>query len=167
MTLSSLKAALFHATGQHDRRHFVVGLLIFIVFFWGQKFIMTPEILASVWGFLLSLLFFCVNCYIIYTLCARRLKDMGRSVWAFTAMICLELMVVITTMFKFGGSDYFSAFAQYERKEDIPDEIKTQIIADYQAGLEANLSTITILFWIVPVAFILWLSLSPTKKSGA
>jgi len=85
---------------------------------------------------------------------------MGRSVWAFTGMITLELGVIITAMMAFGGAEYFSAFAVYERKEEIPQEVRDEIIATYQATLEAHHTQTTILFWVVPILFCLWLAIA-------
>ena len=151
--------SLLHAAGRHGRKSFIVGLLVFTIIYWPQRFIIGP-ILDNVWGFLLSLFFFGFNCYVIYALCAKRLHDMGRSVWAFTAMITLELAVIIITMMTFGGADYFSAFAVYDRKDEIPQEVRDEIISTYQATLEAHHTQTAIIFWIVPVLFCLWLALA-------
>ena len=150
--------SLLHASGRHGRKSFIAGLVVFAIIYWPQRFIVEP-ILGNIWGFYLSLFFFGLNCYVIYALCAKRLHDMGRSVWAFTAMISLELCVIITTMLAYGGADYFAAFSVYDRKEDIPEEARQDIITAYQAGIEAHLTEITILFWVVPVLFCLWLAL--------
>ena len=95
---------------------------------------------------------------------------MGRSVWALTAMITLELVVIIGTMMAFGGAEYFSAFYQFDRKEVIPEDVKQGIISAYQANIEAHITQITILFWVVPVVFCLWLaatkSQAKTNKYG-
>ena len=159
-----LLKSLLQASGRHGRVSFSVGLLVFAILYWPQQFIVKP-ILGNIWGFYLSLLFFGFNCYVIYALCAKRLHDIGRSVWAFTAMISLEICVIITTMLAFGGADYFSAFAVYDRKDEIPEEVRETIIATYQAGIEAHLTEITILFWIVPVLFCLWLALAKGELS--
>ena len=151
--------SLLHAAGRHGRKSFIVGLLVFTIIYWPQRFIIGP-ILDNVWGFLLSLFFFGFNCYVIYALCAKRLHDMGRSVWAFTAMITLELAVIIITMMAFGGADYFSAFAVYDRKDEIPEEVRQEIIATYQENIAANLTEITILFWVIPILFCLWLAIA-------
>ena len=151
--------SLLHAAGRHGRKSFIVGLLVFTIIYWPQRFIIGP-ILDNVWGFLLSLFFFGFNCYVIYALCAKRLHDMGRSVWAFTAMITLELAVIIITMMTFGGADYFSAFAVYDRKDEIPEEVRQEIIATYQETIAANLTEITVLFWVIPILFCLWLAIA-------
>ena len=151
--------SLLHAAGRHGRKSFIIGLLVFTIIYWPQRFIVGP-ILDNVWGFLLSLFFFGFNCYVIYALCAKRLHDMGRSVWAFTAMITLELAVIIITMMAFGGADYFSAFAVYDRKDEIPEEVRQEIIATYQENIAANLTEITILFWVIPILFCLWLAIA-------
>ena len=88
---------------------------------------------------------------------------MGRSVWALTAMITAELIVIIATMMAFGGANYFSAFYQFDRKEVIPEDVKQEIISTYQANIEAHLTQITILFWIVPVLFCVWLVVSKSQ----
>lgn len=156
--------SLLHAAGRHGRKSFIVGLVVFAIIYWPQRFIVEP-ILGNIWGFYLSLFFFCLNCYMIYALCAKRLHDIGRSVWAFTAMICVELCVIMTTMLAYGGADYFSAFAVYDRKDEIPEETRQEIISTYQAGIEAHLTEITILFWVVPVLFCLWLAVAKGEPS--
>jgi len=154
--------SLLHAAGRHGQKSYMIGLVVFMVIYWPQKFIIAP-ILDNVWGFLLSIFVFVLNCYILYSLFAKRLHDMGRSVWALTAMITLELVVIISTMMAFGGADYFSAFYQFDRKEVIPEDVKQGIIQAYQANIEAHLTQITILFWIVPVLFCLWLAAAKSQ----
>jgi len=151
--------SLLHAVGRHGRIAFIIALLVFTAIYIPQHFIVTP-ILGNVWGFLLSLFFFTLNCYMLYCLFARRLHDMGRSVWAFMAMITLELGVIITTMMAFGGAEYFSAFAVYDRKDEIPQEVRDEIISTYQTTLEAHHTQTVIIFWIVPVLFCLWLAIA-------
>ena len=152
-----LYKSLLQAAGRHGRISFIVGLFVFTIIYRPQRFILEP-ILGNIWGFYLSLFFFGLNCYVIYALCAKRLHDMGRSVWAFTAMISLELCVIMTTMLAYGGADYFSAFAVYDRKDEIPETVRQDIIATYQAAIEAHLTEITLLFWVVPLVFCLWLT---------
>ena len=155
----SIVKSLLHAAGRHGRKSFIIGLLVFAIIYFPQRFLITP-LLDNVWGFLLSIFAAGLNCYIIYCLCAKRLHDMGRSVWAFTAAITLELGVIIATMMAFGGAEYFSAFAVYDRKDDIPQEVRDEIIATYQATLEAHQTHTQILFLIVPTLFCLWLAMS-------
>jgi len=157
-----LYKSLLHASGRHGPKSYGLGLLVFIIIYWPQGFIINP-ILDNVWGFLLSIFLFVLNCYMLYSLFAKRLHDMGRSVWALTAMITAELIVIIATMMAFGGADYFSAFYQFDRKDVIPEDVKQGIISTYQANIEAHITQITILFWIVPVLFCVWLAVSKSQ----
>lgn len=157
--------SLLHASGRHGQKSFIIGLLVFSLIYWPQKFIFTGPFLNNFWGFTVSLFVAVLNCYMIYALCAKRLHDMGRSVWAFTAMISLELCVIITTGLAYGMADYFTAFADYDRKEEIPEEVRQEIITNYQASLQPHMTEITILFWVVPVLFCLWLALSKGQAS--
>lgn len=157
-----LYKSLLHASGRHGPKSYIIGLLVFVVIYWPQRFLINP-ILDNIWGFLLSIFAFVLNCYILYSLFAKRLHDMGRSVWALTAMITLELIVIIGTMMAFGGAEYFSAFYQFDRKEVIPEDVKQGIITAYQANIEAHITQITVLFWIVPVLFCLWLAVSKSQ----
>ena len=157
--------SLLHASGRHGQKSFIIGLLVFSLIYWPQKFIFTGPFLNNFWGFTVSLFVAVLNCYMIYALCAKRLHDMGRSVWAFTAMISLELCVIITTGLAYGMADYFTAFADYDRKEEIPEEVRQEIITNYQASLQPHMTEITILFWVVPVLFCLWLAFSKGQAS--
>ncbi len=157
-----LYKSLLHAAGRHGPKSYILGFLVFIALYYPQRFLINP-ILDNVWGFLLSIFAFALNCYILYSLFAKRLHDMGRSVWALTAMITLELMVIIGTMMAFGGAEYFSAFYQFDRKEVIPEDVKQGIITAYQDNIQAHITEITILFWIVPLVFCLWLAMSKTE----
>ena len=156
--------SLLHAAGRHGRKSFIIGLLVFTAIYWPQHALITP-LLDNVWGFLLSVFVFCLNCYMIYCLCAKRLHDIGRSVWAFTGMITLEIAVIITTMMSFGGAQYFSAFAEYDRKDEIPQEVRDEIITTYQETLAAHHTQTAILFWVIPALFCLWLAIAKGQSS--
>lgn len=156
--------SLLHASGRHGQKSFMIGLLVFSIIYWPLHLVI-GTILHNVWGFLLSIFVAVLNCYMIYCLCAKRLHDMGRSVWAFTAMISLELCVIFTAVLAFGGAEYFAAFSKFDRKEDIPEEVRQQIITNYQETLAAHHTQTVILFWVVPILFCLWLALSKGQAS--
>ena len=73
-------------------------------------------------------------------------------------------------MLTFGGSEYFSEFAQYDRKEDIdPAEIE-RIKAAYQERLSQGNATVSNIMMGIIAAFTLWCGLTKsdpeTNKYG-
>jgi len=96
----------------------------------------------STLAFLVSLPFPFLVLHMTYCVYGKRLHDMGRSFWPLTGMITLLIVVAMVVMLSFGGSEYFSEFAQYDRKEDInPAEIE-RIKSAYQARLSEGNATV-------------------------
>ena len=108
----------------------------------------------------LPLLFYIISC--VY---GKRLTGMGRSRWVFTGAIALQFLIILALMLSFGGAEYFSEFAQYDRKEDIDPERQKAIIEAYQARQAAGMHIIRPAMFIVPVLLTLWLAISPSKTS--
>ncbi len=121
----------------------------------------------STLAFLISLPFPFIALHMVYCIYGKRLHDMGRGFWPITGMIALELLVIIGVMMAFGGAEYFDAFAQFDRKEDIDPAVTQAIIETYQAKLTANNHIIKPLFMAVPALFTLWVGLSkPEPKDN-
>jgi len=101
-----------------------------------------------------------------YCVYGKRLHDMGRSFWPLTGMITLLIVVAIVVMLSFGGSEYFSEFAQYDRKEDIdPAEIE-RIKSAYQARLSEGNATVHNIMAAIIAAFTLWCGLSKPDENA-
>jgi len=113
-------------------------------------------------AFLISLPFPFLVLHMTYCVYGKRLHDMGRSFWPLTGMIVSLIVVAIIVMLTFGGSEYFSEFAQYDRKEDIdPVEIE-RIKAAYQERLSQGNATVSNIMMTIIAAFTLWCGLSKT-----
>lgn len=114
----------------------------------------------STLAFLISLPFPFLVLHMAYCVYGKRLHDMGRSFWPLTGMIVGLILVAIIVMMTFGGSEYFSEFAQYDRKEDIdPAEIE-RIKSAYQARLSDGTATVHNIMMGIIAAFTLWCGLS-------
>ena len=138
----------------------VVGIAVFVIAVNTFLRSLTPGELS----FSVALVFPFLALYIIYCVYGKRLHDMGFSVWPLTGLITAELFVMMGLMLAFGGSEYFEGFAQYERKAVIDEAVRQALISDYQAEQAANLGTIKIALWILPVVFTTWLALGPKRE---
>lgn len=113
-------------------------------------------------AFLISLPFPFLVLHMAYCVYGKRLHDMGRSFWPLTGMIVSLIMVAIIVMLTFGGSEYFSEFAQYDRKEDIDPAEIDRIKAAYQERLSQGNATVHNIMIGIIAAFTLWCGLSKT-----
>jgi len=96
---------------------------------------------------------------------------MGRSFWALTGMLTLTVLIMIAIMMAYGGAEYFTEFAQYDRKEDIdPAEIE-RIKTAYQDRLSEGNNVLKLSLYGVWIAFTACLGLSKsdaeTNEYGA
>jgi len=115
---------------------------------------------TSTLAFLISLPFPFLVLHMAYCVYGKRLHDMGRSFWPLTGMITSLILVAIIVMLAFGGSEYFSEFAQYDRKEDIdPAEIE-RIKSAYQERLSQGNATVSNVMIGIIAVFTLWCGLS-------
>jgi len=149
--------------GRMGRRNFWIGVAGFVVFVVLMQFVlrvMGPTLSQ----FFLSLIYLVLVFLILYSVFGKRLHDMGLSYWALTGMITLTIMIVIGVMLAFGGAEYFSEFAQYDRKEDInPAEIE-RIKTAYQARLSHAGQVMRPLIYGIWAAFTLWLGVSKPQN---
>lgn len=158
MILSPYKMLLSPA-GRMGRKDFWVGMVIFAALVMLFNFAL-QRLGNSTTAFLISLPFPFLVLHMAYCVYGKRLHDMGHSFWPLTGMITSLIMVAIIVMLTFGGSEYFSEFAQYDRKEDIdPVEIE-RIKAAYQERLSQGNATVSNIMMGIIAAFTLWCGLS-------
>jgi len=142
--------------GRMGRRDFWIGIIGFVVFVLAMQFIMN-KIATTLAGFFLSLVYIVLVFQILYSVYGKRLHDLSRSFWLLTGMLTLTLIMAIVAMMMFGGAEYFSEFAQYDRKEDIdPAEIE-RIKTNYQDRLAEGTLPLKVSLYGVWAAFTLWL----------
>ena len=149
--------------GRMGRRKFWIGVIGFVVFVLLMQFILRAmgPTLAQ---FFLSLIYIVLVFLILYSVYGKRLHDIGRSFWPLTGMITLTILIIMGVMLAFGGAEYFTEFAQYDRKEDIdPAEIE-RIKSVYQAKLANAGQVMESLIYLIWGAFTLWLGLSKSQN---
>lgn len=152
---------LLSPSGRMGRKDFWVAMFIFTALVMLFNFAL-GRLGNSTLAFLVSLPFPFLVLHMAYCVYGKRLHDMGRSFWPLTGMIVSLIMVAIIVMLAFGGSEYFSEFAQYDRKEDIdPVEIE-RIKAAYQDRLSQGNATVSNIMMGIIAAFTLWCGLSKT-----
>ena len=155
---------LMSPAGRMGRRDYLLGLAAFTVAVLVFNFILA-RMGNSVWAFLISLPFPFIVLHMTYCVYGKRLHDMGRSFWPLTAMICALLLVMIGVMLSFGGSEYFSEFAQYDSKNPAPPEVAEAIRLEYETRMVAGLPWLTGLMSGIIGLFTLWLVLSKTEPA--
>ena len=144
------------------RRNYVIGLIGIAILAAAFNFVL-PRMGNSVWAFLISLPFPFIVLHMAYCVYGKRLHDLGRSFWAVTAMITLLLVVMISIMMTYGGSEYFAGFAEYDREAMIPAEAAESLQKTYQAELAKGLPLMNGLMLGVIGAFSLWLGLAKSQ----
>lgn len=150
---------LLSPSGRMGRKDFWIAMIIFAALVVLFNFVL-GRLGNSTLAFLISLPFPFLVLHMAYCVYGKRLHDMGRSFWPLTSMIVALIFVAIVVMMIFGGSEYFSEFAQYDRKEDIdPAEIE-RIKGAYEARLSEGNATVSGVMMGIIAAFTLWCGLS-------
>jgi len=151
--------------GRMGRRNFWIGVVGFILFVVAMQTIL--RLMApTLFQFFLSLIYIVLVFQILYSVYGKRLHDIGRSFWALTGMITLTILIVMAVMLTFGGAEYFTEFAQYDRKEDIdPAEIE-RIKSAYQIKLANAGQVMQPALYGIWAIFTLWLGLSKPDASA-
>ena len=153
---------LLSPSGRMGRKDFWVAMVIFAALVALFNFAL-QRLGNSTPAFLISLPFPFLVLHMAYCVYGKRLHDMGRSFWPLTGMIVALIMVAIIVMLTFGVSEYFSEFAQYDRKEDIdPAEIE-RIKSAYEARLSQGNATVSNIMMAIIAAFTLWCGLSKAE----
>lgn len=167
MIISPYKMLLSPA-GRMGRKDFWIAMVIFTALVLLFNFALGRLIVSdSTLAFLVSLPFPFLVLHMAYCVYGKRLHDMGRSFWPLTGMIVSLMLVAIIVMLTYGGSEYFSEFAQYDRKEDIdPAEIE-RIKSKYQARLAQGNGMVRNIMMGIIAGFTLWCGLSkPDEKAN-
>jgi len=158
MILSPYKMLLSPA-GRMGRKDFWIAMALFAALVLLFNFAL-QRLGNSTMAFLISLPFPFLVLHMAYCVYGKRLHDMGRSFWPLTGMIVALMAVAIVVMMTYGGSEYFSEFAQYDRKEDIdPAEIE-RIKSAYQEKLSEGTATVNRIMIGIIAAFTLWCGLA-------
>ncbi len=156
-----MKKIFLSPSGRMGRRNFWIGvtgltLFVCVVNFYLRTF---PALELSFWvGLVFPFLFL----HMTYAIYGTRLHDMGRSFWPLTLLIVSIILLTIFIMLAFGGAEYFSEFAQYERKAVIDEAERERLINQYQENL-ANSHANTLLSLSsmgLIIAFTIWCGLS-------
>ena len=156
---------LLSPSGRMGRKDFWIAMVIFSLLVVLFNFAL-QRLGSSTTAFLVSLPFPFLVLHMAYCVYGKRLHDMGRSFWSLTGMIVSLIMVAIIVMLTFGGSEYFSEFAQYDRKEDIdPAEIE-RIKTAYQKRLSQGNATVSNIMMGIIAAFTLWCGLSKQEPKA-
>ena len=150
---------LLSPSGRMGRKDFWVGMVIFSVLVALFNFAL-QRLGNSTLAFLISLPFPFLVLHMAYCVYGKRLHDMGRSFWPLTGMITSLVLVAIIVMLAFGGSEFFSEFAQYNRKDDIDPAVQKDIVERYQAEMAKSHATVGNVMMFIIAAFTLWCGLS-------
>lgn len=135
--LANLHKDLTRPPGRSSRPAFIVGLVVIIASVWLQGVVMRG-IGGSIAGYLIGFFWLIFNIYIIYSLYARRLHDMGLSVGLWFAAVFVTLFVIAFTMAAGGGAEYFAAMNADPTIATDPARNQA-LIETYQADLAQNL----------------------------
>ncbi|MEP3889601.1 MAG: DUF805 domain-containing protein [Hellea sp.] len=158
MIISPYKMLLSPA-GRMGRKDFWIAMVVFTALVMLFNFVLS-RLGNSTLAFLISLPFPFLVIHMAYCVYGKRLHDMGRSFWPLTGMIVSLVAVAIVVMLAFGGSEYVSEFAQYDRKDDIDPEVQKEIIERYQAEMRKSPATVSSVMMAIIGAFTLWCGLS-------
>ena len=123
--------------GEITRPVFWLGFAGLFILVTGGNYIL-GQLGSGMASFWLPMIFVLLYFHVIYCVFGKRLRHMGHTNWFLTAMIALEFIAVIVVMLSFGGAEYFEAFSQYSRKDDIDPAVREAIVSEYQATLEAH-----------------------------
>lgn len=164
MIISPYKMLLSPA-GRMGRKDFWIAMVIFAALVMLFNFVL-GRLGNSTLAFLISLPFPFLALHMAYCVYGKRLHDMGRSFWPLTSMIVVLIFVAIVVMMVYGGAEYFSEFAQYNRKEDIdPVEIE-RIRSAYEANLSGGTATVNGVMLAIIAGFTLWCGLSKSDEKS-
>jgi len=144
-------------SGRIGRKQFWLGFAGLIGFCVLLNFLLGRVTQQGALEFWLGLGGFFLFFQILYAVYGKRLHDMGRTFWPITACLFATILILIAGMLIFGGAEYFSEFAQYDRKDIIDSSRRDEITEAFEPKLRQSdraLGPILSGLWL---AFTLWL----------
>ncbi len=155
---------LLSPSGRIGRGEFIAGLALLILFVMAQK-LLFPYLGQGYMGFFVPMFLFFFTFHITLCVFGKRLHDLGRSLWPFTGLIFLMIIIAIIVALKFGGLEYFNTVI--ENPEYANDPQAMQKVRDiYEAKLEQSLPQVRIIMLIAPILFSLWLAFAKGQKKN-
>ena len=151
---------LLRPRGRIGRPSFVAGVVALLAFSTLATLIMRALDPGTAAGFWFGLLWFVLFAYMLCSVFVQRLHDMGRTAWAFTALIAGTCLILIGVMLAYGGAEYFNAFSQFDRKEAIDPALVERLQADYRAEMAKAGPTVSLILSVVLGGFTAWLALA-------
>ncbi len=151
-------------SGRIGRKTYWMAFAGFIGFFLLLNFLMdhvTPQSAVEFW---LGLAYVFLLFQIMYSVYGKRLHDMGRTFWPLTGCLVLTLLILIIGILAFGGSEYFTEFSQYDRKDTIDPERREAIIQAYQPRLKESEKVLKPILLSLWVGFTLWLGVAKSDE---
>ena len=145
-----------------SRQKFWIAFVIFVILVAASQFGL-DKIATTMTGFFLSLVFLFLFFLGLYAIYGKRLHDFGYSVWPITGMLFATCVITIMAMMIFGGAEYFSEFAQYDRKEDIDSAEVERLKTAYQARVSEGGKYLGPILWGLWGLFTLWVGASKSK----
>jgi len=153
---------LLSPSGRIGRKDFWVAMVIFSLLVVLFNFAL-QRLGNSTAAFFISLPFPFLVLHMAYCVYGKRLHDMGRSFWPLTGFIVLTFILIpIIVLLANGGSEMFTEFSQYGRKEEIDSAVRKEIEDTYQAELKKSVTYLPHIINSIIVAFTLWCGLSKT-----
>ena len=150
---------LFSPNGRIGRRDYLVGLVGLTVIFFAYG-IALNLLGPTIPGLFAVLAFPFIILQIAASIYGKRLHDIGRTMWPFTGLIFLIILIMVIVMLTFGGADYFAEFTKYSPENPAPDDLAEELNRKF--GEEQRKGEIY-LSWIVSIlllTFSLWLLLA-------
>ena len=165
--MKSIIKLMLSPSGRIDRKPFWIGFAGFVGFALLVNFLMARVEQQGAREFWLGLLAVFLFFQMMYGIYGKRLHDMGRTFWPLTGCIILTILILITGMMVYGGSEYFSEFAQYDRKDTIDPARREAITKAYQARLSESEKVLGPILSGLWIAFTLWVGFSkPEPKAN-
>jgi len=159
MIKSAVKLML-SPSGRIDRKSFLIGFAGFVFFGVMVNFLMgrvEKQGALEFWLGVFAIFLFFQMTYAVY---GKRLHDIGRSFWPLTSCIVVTILILIAGMMFYGGSEYFSEFAQYDRKDTIDPARRDAITQAYELRLKDSEKTLGPIISALWLGFTLWLGVA-------
>ena len=157
--MPNLLKLLLSPAGRIGRRDYLIGLVGILIISTLFNFVL-GRLGGSVWAFLISLPFPFLVLHMTYSVCGKRLHDFGKSLWPVTGLVTALIVVMITVMMIFGGSEYFTEFSKYTPDSPAPEAVRTALQEQYQARLAEGNGWLYGSMCGLIAAFTLWLALA-------